>query len=207
MSQKDRYGKFKKKDYVRIMESTVKLLCQEFGYKKKPYLLETKLRDDTLMGYMHKGKHSAIFYDYMRFKESFGDLDYDIQEAYASALTAHEMRHYYQHRQMIAKKPKEKDSVIKLWREDAMRVDNDDVSKYCLQPLELDAALYEYCFGADYFDFALLYSICNEAHLNAMEKLYVEYFGKTDEDLFGETIRKKVLARSNGCTSTTDDEK
>jgi len=194
MSKKDRYGKFKKKDYVRMIENTVWFLCRKFGYKTKPYLFETKLRDDAIMVYTHRGKHSAIFYDYMRFKDLFGHFDYETQEAYVSAITAHEMRHYYQHRQIWAKKPKEKDSVIERWRKDEM-IEDDESVEYVLQPMELDAFLYEYCFGAQYFDAILIKSVRDEAHLDAMEKLYVEYFGETDEALFGEEIRAILRKR------------
>jgi hypothetical protein len=41
----------------------------------------------------------------------------------------------------------------------------------------------------------LLHAIANEEHLNAMEKLYMEYWGETDADLFGEEIRKAIALR------------
>lgn len=198
MSKKERYGKFKKKDYVRTIENTVWYLCDKFGYKTKPYLIETELKDGSLMGYMYRPKRSVIIYDYKAFKRAFGDYDYDTQEAYASAITAHETRHYYQYRQMYSKKPKEKESVIDRWKRDR---DNEMCSnaltngEYCMQPLELDAFLFEYVFGAHVFRYVLLKCIFNEEHLDALENLYMEYYGETDERLFGEEIHADVRER------------
>ena len=117
MSSKDRYGKFKKKDYVRILNGVRYYLCRKFVYKIKPYIFETQLKENALMLFTHTAGRYAIFYDYKQFKEMFGHRDFETQEAYAAAIMAHEMRHYYQHRQMIAKKPKEKIETVALWRE------------------------------------------------------------------------------------------
>lgn len=200
MSNKDRYGKFKKKDYVRMIDNVRYYLCRKFGYKIKPYIFETQLKENALMLFTHTAGRYAIFYDYKQFKETFGHRDFKTQEAYAAAIMAHEMRHYYQHRQMTAKKPKEKMETVALWRENEWSPkniqDGYSLSEFLLQPLELDAALYEYVFGAEIFEVLLLQVIKDEEHFNAMEKLYVEYFGETDMDLFNEEIRKILKNRS-----------
>ena len=74
--------------------------------------------------------------------------------------------------------------------------DGCSLSEFLLQPLELDAALFEYVFGAEIFEVLLLQVIKDEEHFNAMEKLYVEYFGETDTDLFNDEIRTILKNRS-----------
>jgi YesN/AraC family two-component response regulator len=49
MSSRDRYGKFRKKDFIWWAKWTVGCLCLQFGYKKKPFLIETKLPSDLMM--------------------------------------------------------------------------------------------------------------------------------------------------------------
>ena len=199
MSSKERYGKFKKTHFVRMIDNVRYYLCRKFGYKIMPRLFETQLTDNTMMVFTHTANRYAIYYDYKRFKEMFGHRDFETQEAYAGAIMAHEMRHYYQHRQMRAKQPKEKEETIALWQENEWKPkDLDDgysLSEYCLQPLELDATLFEYVFGAEIFKMLLLQVIKDEEHFNEMEKLYVEYFGETDTDLFNEKIRKILRER------------
>ena len=199
MSSKDRYGKFKKKDYMRILNGVRYYLCNKFGYKTKPRVFETQLVENALMLFAHGTQGYAIFYDYKQFKKSFGHRSFEVQEAYAAAIMAHEMRHYYQHRQMIASNPQETAETIALWRENEWNPkgvqDGCSLSEFCLQPLELDAALFEYVFGAEIFEVLLLQAIKDEEHFNAMEKLYIEYFGETDEDLFNDEVRKILRER------------
>lgn len=201
MSSKDRYGKFKKKHFVRMIENVRQYLCRKFGYKIKPYIFETQLPKNALMLFTHTEGVYAIFYDYQQFKKTFGHRDFETQEAYAAAIMAHEMRHYYQHRQMIATKPKENTETVALWRENEWNPKNLEdgysLSEFVLQPLELDAVLFEYVFVAEMFELLLLQVIKDEEHFNAMEKLYVEYFGETDTDLFNEKIRNIVREKEN----------
>ncbi len=203
MSSKDKYGKFKKKDYVRTIRAFQNDLCEMWGYIIKPFLFETRLRESCLMEFYHCEAGYAIFYDYKQFKDMFGHRSFETQKAYAAAILAHAMRHYYQHRQMIAVKPKESEKTIALWQEnerDPISLEEGaSVIEFHLQPLELDASLFEYVFGAEAFGVILLQAVAGEWHLNAMEKLYVEYFGETDEELFGDEVRKyfKALDRAN----------
>ena len=200
MSSKDRYGKFKKKHYVRIIDNVRCYLCDKFGYKIKPHLFETALPENTPMMFTHTEKTYFVFYDYKQFKKMFGNDDFETQEAYAAAIMAHEMRHYYQHRQMIAQNPKETQKTIALWRDNEWNPkclkDGCSFSEYCLQPLELDATLFEYVFGAKIFEKVLLQTVKDEEHFNAMERLYIEYFGETDKDLFSEEI-KNILRKDS----------
>lgn len=74
--------------------------------------------------------------------------------------------------------------------------DGYSLSEFLLQLLELDAALFEYVFAAEIFEVLLLQVIKDEEHFNAMEKLYVEYFGETDTDLFNDEIKTILKKRS-----------
>ena len=61
MSAKNRYGKFRKKDYVRLLEYTVWRLCREFGYVKEPQIFETELLEkNATMLFAHYGKHLCM---------------------------------------------------------------------------------------------------------------------------------------------------
>ena len=199
MSSKDRYGKFRKKHFTFFLEETVAYLGRYFGYKILPRVRETKLMENALMIFKHTEKGYAIEYDYGQFKETFGKYDFETQKYYVVAITAHEMRHYYQHRQMDTKAPKESADTIALWRKNEKNPvwleDGYSLSEYCLQPLEVDAVLFEYTFAAKMFDVLLLKLIRDEEHLAALEKLYIAYHGKTDRDLFGKRVRKLLRQR------------
>ena len=148
------------------------------------------------MEFFHCCGAAAIFYDYKQFKDMFGDRSFEVQEIYAATILAHEMRHYYQYRQMYAKKPRESAELIARWRENEANpigVETEGLS-FFLQPIELDASLFEYVFGANAFGVALIEIILGEQHLDALEQLYVEYFGETDQKLFHGDVRKEVLA-------------
>ena len=200
MSSRDKYGKFKKKDYLRVIRNTQDLLCLQFGYTIKPCLMETRLREGRLMEFYHCPAWYAIFYDYKQFKDAFGHRDFDAQEAYAAAMMAHEMRHYYQHRQMVSKVPMESDETLALWWENECnpKCEEDGCSRleFHLQPLELDATLFEYVFCAEAYGRIAIQAIESVEHLNAVEKLYVEYFGETDDRLFNDKIREILIKRN-----------
>lgn len=107
-----RYGQFKKKDYNRILNVVVDFCLEKFGYKIRPYIREAKLDDGEMMLFCDSNKHYAIFYDWQQFKKLFGKSSYATQEVYAMATAAHEMRHYYQVRQIYAKVPHESKETI-----------------------------------------------------------------------------------------------
>lgn len=196
MSNKNRSRTFKKRHFTNIIYNVRDLLCRKFGYKIKPFLFETLLPPNTLMVFTHNNDTYTIFYDYKQFIKTFDDCDCDTQAAYAAAIAAHEMRHYYQHRQMIAKTPKETPDTVAVWRENELNPKDLELgcslSEFCLQPLELDATLFEYVFAAQIFDLLLLQIIKDEEHFNAMERLYIEYYDETDTDLFNDEVREII---------------
>lgn len=190
---------YKKRYFVRTIRAVRDVLCKKFGYKNKPLLIETSLLDGELMVFKHAMGHTAILYDYKRFKQKFGDCEENVQHAYVASMVAHEMRHYYQHRQMWSKAPREDKKTLDAWlkNEENVKVTEDGYSflECFLQPLELDATLYEYRFGADVFSLLLTEAIHNEEHFDALEKLHVEYFGDTDTDLFNDEVRQVLRDR------------
>ncbi|MBR2341490.1 MAG: hypothetical protein IKA72_03685 [Clostridia bacterium] len=183
MSAKNRYGKFRKKDYVRLLEYTVWRLCREFGYVKEPQIFETELLEkNATMLFAHYGKHFAVFYDYKKFRKFFGRLGYNYQKIILVGIVAHEMRHYYQHRQMQAKISREKAEIIERWKKDEDGEFKD--LPLHLQPLELDAQLFSITFLDKTFGVVSSYSIFDNEHVTALENLYREYYGEIDEELF-----------------------
>jgi hypothetical protein len=198
MSSKNKYGKFKKKDYLRTLREYREYFCGKFGYLIMPFLIETRLSEGCLMMFMHHCGAAAIFYDYKQFKDEYGKESFEVQKIYAASLLAHEMRHYYQYRQMYAKKPRESAEILARWKgneNNSIEIDQDVVG-YFFQPLELDASLFEYVFCAETFGVVLTdFGYNDEKYFNALEALYVEYFGETDEKLFQGEIREKLLGR------------
>ena len=193
MSVRNKHPKFRKKDFIRTLYATRNYLCNYFGYEICPILLETRLSNGTIMSFFDYGKHYFVFYDYIKFKKIFDGCDYDTCLSYASAYMAHEMRHYYQHRQMKALKPREEKDIIEAWKNnDENPLLPNEVSdlEYYLQPLELDASLFEYVFVADRFNRALLDTISSTEHFNAMEKLYIKLYGESNETLFSDKVRE-----------------
>ena len=200
MSKHRRYGAFRKKDFLRMANNTITYLCDEFGYRLKPRLIETRLEPCVIMMYSHDNKPGVIYCNYKEFKRLFGDLEYNIQEAIVSGIVAHEVRHYYQHRQIWAKNPREREEIVERWRqceENCVDIRDKMDDEYVLNGLELDAYLFEYLFIAHIFDMVLISLLRDEIHLNALEKLYIEYYGKTNEKLFGQNVRKTLQMRKS----------
>ena len=187
---------FKKRHYVAITKLTVEYLTQYFGYKKKPYLFEsTNKKGDAMLICRGSKKGSyGIFYDYQQFKDVFGHLDFEGQEAYAMLLIAHEMRHYYQMRQLDSKNPSEPKERLEKWRTDDEnpKYPGDDCSifEFFMQPMELDAELFAYVFIADKLGVTVSLDYIGKNYIKEMEKYYVELFGETNEDIFPQNPEK-----------------
>ena len=165
---------FKKRHYVAIIKYTTEYLAWYFGYKKKPYLFESTNKEGEAMLICRGRKgHYAIFYDYMQFKEVFGHLDFEGQEAYAMLLIAHEMRHYYQMRQLDSKHPSEPKERLDKWRKDDEnhKYPGDDCSvfEFFMQPMELDAELFAYVFVADKLGVTVSLDYIGENYIKEME--------------------------------------
>ncbi len=189
---KQRHQTFKKRHYVAVIKSVTRFCTEIFGYKVKPYLFESENESHTPMciyrSHIRKNRY-AIFYDYALFKKIFGHLDYEGQQAYTAFLIAHEMRHYYQMRQIDSKKPRENAELLEKWRKDEaipiaeIRNDAEQYEHY-KRPMELDAELFAYCFVAKMFDSLVSLSYIDENYINDLENYYIELFQETNEVLF-----------------------
>lgn len=182
---------FKKRHYVRVIKETVDYCTRYFGYKKKPYLFETVNPEGEVM-YICRGIGGCygIFYDYMQFRRRFADHDFETLEAYTMLLIAHEMRHYYQMRQLDSKNPVESKELLEKWREndENPRLPSDDYSllEFYLQPMEIDAELFAYYLVAKHLGVLVDLSFIDDSYIKELERYHIELFGEGDEELFPE---------------------
>ena len=189
-AHKRRYDLFRKRHYISTIKQTVDYCTRLFGYKKKPFLFETENRKGELM-YICRGKKRqyAVFYDYKQFKKTFGHLSFDGQLAYAVALIAHEMGHYYQMRQLDSSNPRESAETLKAWRENDENTkfpgECDSLLEFYTQPMELDAELFAYVFVADQLNIQIGLDFIDPNFLQILEKRYVDLYGETSDELFG----------------------
>ena len=184
-----KYGQFKKKDYIRILNVVVDFCLEKFGYKIRPYLRETKLGRGEMMLFWARNNCYAIFYDWQQFKRLFRKTSYENQEAYAMATAAHEMRHYYQVRQIYSKVPRESEETIAAWRENhyngkVFGEDGCTLLEFFMQPMELDAELYGYYFTAKVLDRAIDVSYIDKDFIDILKSKFIEIFGEDHEDLY-----------------------
>lgn len=187
---RNRNNLFKKRDYLNIVKWVVRYVSLYFGYRCEPRVFESVNTEGSLMcicGGYKKGKY-AIFYDYMQWKREFGDLSFEEQAATVMYITAHEMRHYYQLRQLESKRPDEHEERLESWRknmDNPRYVDSGcSVFDFFMQPMELDATLFAYVFLADMTDLLFNTDYIGESYIDELEKYYIELFGQTNEELF-----------------------
>ena len=109
---------------------------------------------------------------------------------------AHEMRHYYQHRQMMAKNPIENKKTLEDWKENRViktrGMEKTKDYKYWFCAAELDASLFSYIFTLNNVNRANLAPIINKEHFNALKKLYKQYGGKKTRLYFPKKVKKLV---------------
>ncbi len=194
MSRK-RNGQFKKKDYLKILNNVVDFCLQKFGYKIRPYIRETRLNAGELALFCDNNKHYAIFYDWQQFRRIFGKTDYKTQETYAMATAAHEMRHYYQVRQIYSKRPCESGKTIAEWRENhfngkVLGENGCTLLDFFMQPMELDAELYGYYFVAKVLDRGIDVSYIDKNFIDVLKNKFIEMFGENHGDLYIFDVKK-----------------
>ena len=180
---------FKKRDYLKILNWTVDCCLHNFGYKIRPHLFETRLRHGEMMLFCEHGQYYTIFYDYKQFKRVFGKYDYEVQEAYALLMAAHEMRHYYQIRQIFSKHPREDEKTLAEWRENhfyGKYYENyaEEILDFYMQPMELDAELYAYWFVVKVLDKGVKLDFIDEHFIDILRNKWIEKYGEDDEDLY-----------------------
>lgn len=118
----------KKREFEYFLKATVCDVMRLFGYSKLPYVFETKLPGYEMMSFITRrnGKYSAIAYDYQKIAATFSRYDKEDVIGHIVFITAHEMRHYYQHRQIRAKSPRENEKTVTAWKNaDVIRLDCD----------------------------------------------------------------------------------
>lgn len=196
MSKKRNY-QFKKKVYLRILNVVVDFCLQKWHYKIRPYICETKLDDGEMMLFCDRNKHYAIFYDWQQFRKIFGKSDYDTQETYAMATAAHEMRHYYQVRQIYSKSPCESEKTISEWRENhfngkTLGENGCTLLDFFMQPMELDAELYGYYFVSKILDRGIDVSYIDKGYVDILKSKFIEIFGEDHEDIYIFDTEKEV---------------
>ena len=196
MSLKKWKNEFSKREFVKLIKNVANKNLYYFNYTKKPYLMEKQLPDQAMMAFCFNGKHHLIAYDYAKFKRAFGKCDYTTQYVYAVQYMAHEMRHYYQERQIRAHLPDENKKSIENWKNNSIiktrgMEENDDY-KYWFSSRELDANLYSYIFTFDHLDCAGLATIWNKRLFNVLKKLYKQNGGKNARKYFSRRIKKSI---------------
>jgi hypothetical protein len=187
-NEKNRCGQFKKKDFVRIFNFIIDLSLRKFGYTKRPYVCETRMEKGVLAALYVRERLYVIFYDYKQFRASYRMKDYETNVMFTVLNAAHEIRHYYQVRQIYSKHPREDEKTIAEWRQDHFHGKDlgDEGCKTLLdvykQPMELDAELYAYVTVAKLLDKVVDYG--DDEFIKILRNKYVEMFGEDDEDLY-----------------------
>ncbi len=196
MKAKKRKNEFSKKDFVKTIIAVINRSLSDFDYTRKPYLKETKLEGDALMAFYGRGKFTVVAYDYDKFRKRVRNDDSHLQYVFAVQCMAHEMRHYYQHRQITALNPVENKKTIDEWRENKIvksRSKNKvDDYEYWFSSRELDANLYGHVFALYHLKRVVLDSIRSEDHFNALKKYYKRLGGKHVKKYFPNKIKKIV---------------
>ena len=115
----------KKREFEYFLKATICDVMRLFGYSKLPHVFETKLPGNEMMSFItiRNGKYSAIAYDYQKIAALFSRYDKEDAIARIVFITAHEMRHYYQHRQIRAISPRESEKTVNARRKsDVIRI-------------------------------------------------------------------------------------
>lgn len=186
--------RLKKREYLAILNSVVDYCLYAFGYSIRPYILEASLNYGEMMMFCESHNKYAILYDWKQFKKTFRYCDYETQRSYAMATAAHEMRHYYQVRQIYSKTPRENEKTIAEWKENhfngkILGENGCTLLEFFLQPMELDAELYAFYFTAKVLGNVIKLDYIDENYINVLKEKYIELFGENDKDLYLFDIR------------------
>lgn len=141
----------RKRQFISVVKNTINDCLKIFGYSKQPRIFETRFDSYAIMMFVEGQRHgeSAIYYDYQKFQMLFRDCD-DADRVYRLIhIVAHEMRHYYQFRQLTAKKPEENAKIIQEWKRDGIVCTNSKYNEYFGAVRELDAYTFAYMYMAE----------------------------------------------------------
>lgn len=148
---KKKADRLRKRDFKKCVFSTVCDCMHIFGYSLMPAIIETTLDGNRLMSFVacDNSKQCAIIYDYQKFQKAFGERDKEYNLISLTYIVAHEMRHYYQHRQIFAKVPKERREVVDDWRNDTELKISCEKREYYGNVREIDAFAFAYRYCAN----------------------------------------------------------
>lgn len=181
-------NKLKKREYLKILNYVVDFCLWQFGYSVRPCLREAKLGYGEMMMSCNYYKHYTILYDWQKFRKMFGKQDYLTQVALAMSSAAHEMRHYYQVRQIFSRTPSEDEKTLDGWWENHINgkyVGEDcTILEFFMQPMELDAELYSYWYVAKTLDCRLNLDYIDKNFINVLKNKFIEMFGADHKDLY-----------------------
>ncbi len=181
-------NKLKKREYLKILNDVVDFCLWQFGYTVRPRLRESKLGHGEMMMFCNYYKHYAILYDWQQFQKTFGNRSYFEQVALVMSSSAHEMRHYYQVRQIFSCTPSEDEKTLAEWWEN--HVNGKCIGPDCtildfyIQPMELDAELYAYWYVAKTLDCSLNLNYIDKNYINVLKSKFIEMFGVKHKDLY-----------------------
>ena len=169
----------KKREFEYFLKATVCDAMRSFGYSKLPYVFETKLPGYEMMSFITRrnGKYSAIAYDYQKIAATFSRYDKEDVIGHIVFITAHEMRHYYQHRQIRAKSPRESEKTVTAWKNaDVIRLDC-DYGEYFGNVREIDAFAFAYSYVADKFGVLVVNVGVPKKYRTVMKRYVKKTFG------------------------------
>ena len=152
-------------------------------------MVETKLPANVLMEIVQYSKNCyIIFHDYHQFIKVHKEDDVDGKYLWLIMTIAHEMRHYYQMRQISSKHPIEDADLLTEWKNDNENwkppSDSFTVYDFYRQPMELDAMLFAYYYVAHRFDVRMPMDMIDENYIKDLEQHYIRLFGETDDKIF-----------------------
>lgn len=201
MIDRNQGNPFKKRHYVRLIKRTVRDVARIFGYKRPPFIRETRWADGVMMAHLRfteSARHCGVFYDYENFRRAFRADPFDVQAVMAVFFTAHEMRHHYQTRQLFAKVPSESPKTLEAWRNGELPDDftpsASTNASYARAPRELDANLFAYVYTANECGLRMTFYHVDDDYIRDLEDAYIALFGETDEWLFPPELTGRASA-------------
>lgn len=189
--KQDNEKTFTHEHYTALIKSVVRYCTRFFGYFRKPTVVECSNDEGEAMVICRTGiRRYTIYCDYEQFVKNFGHLEFEGQEAYCALLIAHEMRHYYQMRQLDSRWVKESEETLEAWQKDdddpKIPSENFSVLDFYMQPMEIDAELFAYLFVAENFGIRVSLDFIDEGYIHELKKYCIEYLGEADEEIFSD---------------------
>lgn len=143
-------SELRKRQFINVVKNTIKDCLDIFGYSRAPRIFETRFDTYAVMMFVEgKGGKSAIYYDYQKFQKLFRDCDDEDRVYRLIHIVAHEMRHYYQFRQITAEKPREREDIVQEWKNDRVIRNEGKYNYYFGNVRELDAYTFAYMYSAE----------------------------------------------------------